>query len=99
MNMEYAMQRKTKSLLNTIAIGLVLGAALLPGATAAPSRNALQELRCEYLVDPQGIDVENPRLSWVINAAAGIPSQSAYRILVAGSLDALRKDHGDLPSR
>jgi alpha-L-rhamnosidase len=96
MNMEYAMQRKSKSLLNTIAIGLVLGAALLPVIAAEPSRNALQELRCEYLVDPQGIDVENPRLSWVINAAAGISSQSAYRILVAGSLDALRKDHGDL---
>ena len=56
-------------------------------------------LRCEYLVDPMGIDVAQPRLSWQIQssdpASRGL-LQSAYRVLVASSEEALQADRGDL---
>jgi alpha-L-rhamnosidase len=51
---------------------------------------ALSELRpvglkCEYRVDPLGIDERSPRLSWTLESEGRDQSQSAYRILVAGS--------------
>ncbi|MCS7254221.1 MAG: family 78 glycoside hydrolase catalytic domain [Armatimonadota bacterium] len=56
-------------------------------------------LRCEYRINPVGIDVGNPRLSWTLESkehGARGKRQSAYRILVASSLENLNKDIGDL---
>ena len=55
--------------------------------------------RREYLQDPLGIDVKEPRLSWRLTAkdpAARGLHQSAYRILVSSSLQRLAHDDGDL---
>jgi alpha-L-rhamnosidase len=57
------------------------------------------ELRCEYRANPIGIDVTQPRLNWIVEAArpeARGLAQSAYRILVATSASALAADKGDL---
>ncbi len=56
----------------------------------------LGNLRCEYLVNPSGIDVTKPRLSWYSTSEQRNQKQSAYRILVASSLEKLNKDEGDL---
>ena len=48
------------------------------------------ELRCEYAVDPQGIDARRPRLSWQTPAEPCGYRQSAYQVVVAGSMAALR---------
>src|ERR1035441_4466822 len=57
------------------------------------------QLRSEYRVNPQGIDVTEPRLSWVLTPvdphARGL-RQSAYRVLVASSEAALHANTGDL---
>ncbi|MHC4251894.1 MAG: family 78 glycoside hydrolase catalytic domain, partial [Planctomycetota bacterium] len=53
-------------------------------------------LRCEYRVDPLGIDVVEPRLSWVPVSSRRGQKQTAYRVLVAGSPEALASDVGDL---
>src|ERR1019366_1071228 len=42
-------------------------------------------LRCEYLVDPIGIDDPSPRLSWTIAYPGRDWRQSAYRITVGSS--------------
>ena len=47
----------------------------LPTAPAAE----LTSLRCEYLADPLGIDVEKPRLSWVVESAKRGERQTAYQ--------------------
>ena len=61
-------------------------------------------LRSEYLVNPEGIDVLSPRLSWEIcgkseggnlKAERGV-RQAAYRLLVASSRELLKKNSGDL---
>ena len=63
----------------------------------APAHAAtLENLRCEAKVNPAGIDVTTPRLSWVIkddNRGAG---QTAYQVLVASTAEALANDQGDL---
>ncbi len=65
-----------------------IGASLIP-----------QSMRCEYLVDPVGIDVRIPRLSWkVVATSAGAKDlkQTAYQIIVASDLENLNDDKGDL---
>lgn len=52
--------------------------------------------RCEYAVDPLGIDVAQPRLYWQLAGSRRGQSQSAYQILVASSADILEGDRGDL---
>lgn len=53
-------------------------------------------LRCEYLVNPLGIDVPHPRLGWVVESDARGEKQTAYRVLVASSAKNLQEDLGDL---
>ncbi|WP_051959839.1 alpha-L-rhamnosidase [Sphingobacterium sp. ML3W] len=52
-------------------------------------------LRTEYKVDPF-IDELSPRLSWELQSKEFSQYQSAYRILVASSLENLNKNKGDL---
>ncbi len=71
-------------------VGLVAG---IPSAQAADVTNP----RCEYLVNPLGIDVGKPRLSWVIEdlkSATRGEKQTAYQILVASSEALLKKRQG-----
>ena len=69
---------------------------LLTGGTI-PSRAAVTAAnpRCEYLTDPLGIDVPNPRLSWVVESLQRGEKQTAYQILVAGTPELLARDQGD----
>jgi alpha-L-rhamnosidase len=73
---------------------LILACTMFGAAAVSPG-----QLRCEYRVNPLGIDATEPRLSWVLTAvndkARGL-RQSAYRILVASSGAALRANTGDL---
>jgi alpha-L-rhamnosidase len=52
-------------------------------------------LRCEYLVNPLGIDERTPRLSWAIESNRRGAKQIAYRIRVASSLEKLAAGEGD----
>jgi len=56
----------------------------------------ITRLRCEYLVNPLGIDERAPRLSWELVSARRGEKQTAYRILVASSRKKLNADEGDL---
>ena len=49
-------------------------------------------LRCEYRVDPLGIDEGAPRLSWALESGGRGQVQSAYRILVARSEEELEAE-------
>lgn len=62
-------------------------------ASAAPS---LGTLRCERLINPLGVDVSRPRLSWQIKSGQRGEMQSAYRVLVASSPEILAKENGDV---
>ncbi len=53
------------------------------------------DLRCEYLLEPLGIDTSSPRLSWRIESSVRGERQEAFRILVASSPELLAGDVGD----
>ena len=57
---------------------------------------AAVDLRCEYLVNPMGIDVLEPQLSWILEYEQRSCMQSAYHILVASSAETLERNRGDL---
>ena len=79
-------------LLSTLFCWLSLSSSL----ASAPTGLTPGYLRCEYLVDPLGIDIVQPRLSWVLTSEQRHQRQSAYRILVASSPALLAQDQGDL---
>ncbi len=56
----------------------------------------LSNLRCEYQVNPLGIDILQPRLSWLLTSSRQAEQQTAYRLLVASSPQLLARNRGDL---
>ena len=83
----------------TFRLSCLILIALVTVLKAQESSIRTAEPRCEYLANPLGIDVARPRLSWVLEAIhpgdRGL-KQSAYRILVASSAQALEAGTGDL---
>jgi alpha-L-rhamnosidase len=76
-------------------VRLFVGITVSTGACQGASLD-LRDLRCEYRVDPLGIDTPSPRLSWVLESRSRGQSQTAYQILAATSSAQLFKDQGDL---
>ncbi len=75
-----------------ILLTLILTCWAVAGQSGAPASG----LTCEYLVNPLGIDVARPRLSWLLSPGARGRAQTAYRVLVASSSENLSKDRGDV---
>jgi len=63
---------------------------------ASSAQIKLQNLRCEMLINPQGIDVATPRLSWEIVSVQRNVQQEGYQILVASTKEKLGRNEGDL---
>lgn len=53
------------------------------------------ELKCEYTVNPLGIDVVQPRFSWILQSSQRGEMQTAHQILVASSERKLKDDIAD----
>ncbi len=53
-------------------------------------------LRCEYLINPLGIDIASPRLSWNLNSEERNQKQHAYQIMVSESAKDLKLNKGEL---
>lgn len=66
--------------------------------TSQPSSNSIRlaDLRCEYGVAPLGVEVQHPRLSWIVETDRKNWRQSAYQVLVASSPSLLARGKGDL---
>lgn len=63
---------------------LLLIVSLLFSSTFLQSQNLrVQELSCEHMINPVGIDVTSPRLSWIMMADGRNNLQAAYSIRVA----------------
>src|SRR5215472_18346707 len=72
-----------------VGIGAVVLACTVTASGDAPL--AVKNLRCEYKVDPLGIDVQKPRLSWELVSAERGVLQTGYEIRVAASETELAK--------
>jgi alpha-L-rhamnosidase len=79
-----------------VVLAFVGGPALAGGQACSVT---VTDLRCEYLKDPLGIDVPQPRLSWkltAVNPQTRGQRQTAFQVLVASAKDPLDKDQADL---
>ena len=56
----------------------------------------ITDLKCEYIECPVGIDILMPQLSWRMESKTRGTVQTAYRILVASSLEQLNANNGDI---
>ena len=63
---------------------------------AATAWAAPVHLRCEYMVNPLGIDQTSPRLSWQSNNSERNWKQSAYQVLVASTPERLSAGNADV---
>jgi alpha-L-rhamnosidase len=80
-------------------ISLVLVCLASPMEAGATGGVKVTDLRCEYRIDPLGIDILQPRLSWIIESThpgERSQGQTAYRILAATSAARLNAENGDL---
>ena len=78
-----------RRLLLAAGFWLALASSSLAGVT-------IGDLRCDYAVDPLGVDSPHPRLFWKLASRERGQQQTAYQILVASSPKILAKDNGDL---
>src|SRR5580704_9679199 len=78
-----------------VVAALLLLALAGPAGAAAPGLR-VEGLRCELSVDPLGIDVARPRLSWVPVGAERGQFQSAWQVVAASSPVLLDGGKGDL---
>lgn len=78
--------------------GAALGAGDTRDSNPVPVAASLSitDLRCERQHNPLGIDSPAPRLSWVLTSSTRGRHQTAYRILVSSSAQAMAQDRGDL---
>ena len=67
-----------------------------PVAALRAAALTVDGLRCEYRVNPVGMDAVAPRLSWVLEGDERGQKQTAYQVLAASSPEALAKDERDL---
>ena len=80
-----------------VVAALALASVVQTGRLASGQTTfSVEGLRCEYLANPLGIDVETPRLSWDLTPGPRGREQSAYQLLVASTEALLQQNKGDL---
>ncbi len=76
--------------------GVAMVVAFVGHVSWAADVTAPTDLRCEYQVNPEAIDVLRPRLSWTLEPGRRGRTQKAYRILAATTSEQVRADRADL---
>ncbi len=80
-----------KILLLVLLVMTAVNSNITAAATLEPTA-----LKCEYRVNPLGIDANPPRLSWILESSDRGQKQTAYRVLVASNEEKLKAEQGDL---
>ncbi len=83
-----------KVFLTLLAVAIVAHGCL-GGRVSVTDTLKVDHLQCEYLANPMGIDVPQPRFNWKLESPMRGQKQAAYRVLVASSRDKLARNIGD----
>lgn len=77
---------------------LAVAVTLLISCCTPVAEVTLSSLKCEYKVNPLGIDTTAPRFSWKLTQKDAMrgQKQTAYQIIVASSLENINQNRGDL---
>jgi hypothetical protein len=84
------------NLLSLRLLAAAIAAFLLVTQGEAKAGLKADELRCDYAVNPLGVDSATPRLFWQVTGSRRDSRQTAYEVLVASSAQKLAHDEGDL---
>jgi alpha-L-rhamnosidase len=68
---------------------------LIISATTVFAKIQPVNLKCEYRINPKGIDIPEPRFFWQMVSAEKNQFQTAYHLLVATSKEKLKENRGD----
>jgi alpha-L-rhamnosidase len=77
-----------------LGLAALIIAVYLPAAET-PGPQAPTGLRCEYLENPMGVDVKQPRFFWVLEHSGRGQAQSAYQMIVSSDPAAAAADIWD----
>jgi alpha-L-rhamnosidase len=77
-------------------VRIITGLLFIALFNSAQAQVQVNNLRCEMLHNPLGIDVPQPRLSWSLVSSVNNVQQVAYQILVASSAEKLKANMGDV---
>jgi len=80
---------------NTFKNGLLIAAFLLFAGIVSSQESYPAFLRCEHLINPIGIDTENPRFSWKITDKRTGAKQTAYEIVVGEDSLSVKQGKGN----
>jgi alpha-L-rhamnosidase len=75
---------------------LILLSHLVLSTVVAQNGLKISNPLCEYLRNPEGIDITQPRFYWQLQSTEKAQKQSAYQIMVAQSVDDLKLNKGIL---
>jgi alpha-L-rhamnosidase len=87
----YTKEFPTMKKLTTIASVCLLLFNITQAAPLEPN-----QLTCEYITNPLGIDVAKPRFSWTFITTTRNQFQSAYELLVSDNLAAIQQGKGNI---
>ena len=77
-------------------LAVLLTCGLLAFATGHGTAMTVTNPRCEYRINPLGVDVAQPRLEWNLESSRRGERLTAYQVLAASSQELLDRDKGDL---
>lgn len=77
-----------------LLLAMLIG--FLPAHAVADSPVTVESLQCEYNKNPVAVQSLRPRLSWILASRTPDQGQSAYQVLVASSLDRLKRSEPDM---
>ena len=81
-------------LIRLVCLLVVFAAFVTPAAAESPAR--ANRLQCEYVTNPLGIQVTQPRLQWQMQDERRGAKQTAYQVLVASTAQRLAREEADL---
>jgi alpha-L-rhamnosidase len=84
-------------MLSVIGISFMIGITTqLSAMEWGDSGGMAANLRCEYRTNPLGIDITQPRLSWIVESSQRGQKQTAYQVMVASTKENLSAQKADL---
>jgi alpha-L-rhamnosidase len=92
---------KYKASIWILSVSIMICMVGCSGSVASKDKGGMSPsyLRCDSIIDPLGIDVQKPRLSWILKVGDEKQRgqhQTAYQILVASDKNKLSSGMGDL---
>jgi alpha-L-rhamnosidase len=75
-----------------------ISSAKLAAHNTAPGAIMPVQLRCEYMINPMGIDMPDPRFYWQLSSSVNGELQTAYELIVSSNRKYLSRNRGDMLS-